>query len=106
MFDKYKDNKEATMDEYLKLYADVRNMSIKIVSSVTVKYHAKHNLNLAVATKNRVAEMRLNLEHIPFPIMIHLHKHTQQVTYSDLLKGTTKVSRLQSTKTKIENQLR
>ena len=38
--------------------------------------------------------------------MIHLHKQTREVIYNDLLKETLKVSRLQSSKTKIENQLR
>ena len=70
----HKDNKETTMDESLKLYADVRNISSKSVSLVTVKNHAKYTLNLAVAIKNGVAEMRLNLEDIPVPNMMHLHK--------------------------------
>ena len=38
--------------------------------------------------------------------MIHLHKQTGEVIYSDLLKTTLKVSRLQSDKSKVENQLR
>ena len=38
--------------------------------------------------------------------MIHLHKQTGEVIYSDLLKETVKVSRIQSTKTKIENHVR
>ena len=50
--------------------------------------------------------MRLNLENIPAPYMIHLHKQAEEVIYSDLLKDTLKVSRLQSTKSKIKNQLR
>ena len=37
--------------------------------------------------------------------MIHLHKQTGEVIYSDLLKATLKVSRMQSTKTKVENKL-
>ena len=74
LYDRYRDNKETTLDEYFKLYAYVRKMSSKIVSLVTVKDHAQNNLNLAVATKNRVPEMRLNLENIPVPNMIHLHK--------------------------------
>ena len=40
------------------------------------------------------------------PGMIHLHKKTGEVIYSDLLKTNQQVSRLQSTKSKIENQLR
>ena len=71
-----------------------------------VKDHAKNTLNLAVATKNKVAEMRLNLENIPVPDMIHLHKHTGDAIYNNLLKSTLKISKLQSIKKKIENQLR
>ena len=69
-------------------------MSSKSVSLVTVKDHAKNNLNLAMDTKNRVAKMRLNLEYIQVPDVIHLHKQIGEVIYSDLLKATLKVSRL------------
>ena len=62
------------MDESLKLYVEVRKISSKDVSLVNVRDHTQNTLNLAVATKNRVAEMRLNLEDIPVPNMIHLHK--------------------------------
>ena len=50
--------------------------------------------------------MRLNLKDIPVPDIIHLHKKPGEVIYSDLLMATSKVSKLQSTQTKIENQLR
>ena len=50
--------------------------------------------------------MRKNMENIPVLDTIHLHKHTGQVIFSDMLKAKLKVSRLQSTKSKIENQLR
>ena len=73
---------------------------------VTVKNHAKNTLNLAVSTKNMITEMRLIVKDIPVPNMIHLHKQTGEVIYSDLLKATLKVSKLESTQTKIENQLR
>ena len=50
--------------------------------------------------------MRLNLKDIPVPDMIHLHKQTGEVIYGDLRKVALKVSKLQSTQVKIENQLR
>ena len=50
--------------------------------------------------------MRLNLENIHVPATIHLHKQTGEVIYNDFLKDTLKVSRMQSIKTKIKNQLR
>ena len=46
------------------------------------------------------------MENILVTDMIHLHKKTGEVIYSDLLKETLKVSKLQSTKRNIENQLR
>ena len=73
---------------------------------VTVKDHTKNTLNLVVSTKNKITKMRLNLKDIPVLDMIHLHKHTREVIYIDLMKATLKVSKLQSTQTKIENQLR
>ena len=85
---------------------DVRKISSKYISLVTIKDHAQNNLNLELATKNRVAEMRLNLENVDVPDMIHLHKQIGEVICSDFLKANLKVSRLQSTKTKIKNQLR
>ena len=106
LFDKYTDNRDTYLDESLNLYVDVRNISRKYVSLVTVKDHAQNTLNLVVDTKNEVVEMRLNLENIHVPDMIHLHKQTGEVIQSDLLKENLKVSRLQSTKIKIENQLR
>ena len=55
---------------------------------------------------NKIAEMRLNLKAILVPDMIHLHKQFGEVIYSDLMKATLKVSKLQSTLSKAENQLR
>ena len=82
------------------------NISNKEVSLVTVKDHARNTLNLAVATINRIVEMRFNLKYILVPNMIHLHNHIGEFIYSDLMKATLKVSKLQSTMSKIENQQR
>ena len=79
LFGKYRDNKDTSLVESLKLYDGVRKISSKDVSLVTVKDHAQNTLNLAVATKNRVAEIRLNLENIHVPDMIHLHKQIGEV---------------------------
>ena len=74
LFDKYRDDKEVDIDESLKLYAYVRNISSKDVSLVIVKCHTQNTLNLAIETKNKVVEIRMNLESIPTPDMIHFHK--------------------------------
>ena len=83
LYDKYKNDRDKSLDESLKLYANVRKISSKDVSLVTVKDHAKNTLNLALFTKNKVVEMRLNLENIPILDLIHLYKQTREVIYSD-----------------------
>ena len=86
-----KNDRETSLDEYFQLYSGVRNISNKDISLVTITDHAKNTLNLAVATKNKVAEMRLNLENILVPYMIHLRKKNGDVIYSNMLKSTLKV---------------
>ena len=61
LFDKYKYDKDIAKNESLKLYADVRKISSKDVSLVTVRYHTQNTLNLALETKNKVVEMRMSL---------------------------------------------
>ena len=73
---------------------------------MTVKDHVKNTLNLTVATHDIVSEMRLNLQKKTVPKKIHLHKQTGEMIYTDLLKSTLKVSKLQSTVSKLENQLK
>ena len=73
---------------------------------VTVKDHVRNTLNLVVASHDRVSEMRINLQNIPVLDKIHLHKQTIEVIYIDLLKSTLKVSKLQATVVRLENQLK
>ena len=101
LYDKYKNDRETSLDEYLKLYAYVRNISSKDIYLVTVTDHAKNTLKLPVATKNKIVEMRLNLENIPVPNMIHLHKQTWDVIYNNLLKYTLKVSNYSLQRTRL-----
>ena len=61
LFDRYRDDKDTTTNGSLKLYADVRKISRKDVSLVTVRDHNQNTLNLAIATKNKVVEMRMNI---------------------------------------------
>ena len=76
------------------------------VSLITVRDHSEKTFNFSIATKNKVAEMKMRLENMPIPYMIHLHKKTGDIIYTDMLKDTLKLSRLQSSKRKIENHLR
>ena len=50
--------------------------------------------------------MRLNLQKIPILDKIHLHKKIGEVIYTDLMKDTLKVSKLQSTVSRVESQLK
>ena len=68
------DDKDVSIDECLKLYADIRIFFSKDAALVTVRDHVQNTLNLAIVTKKKVVEMRMNLENIPIPDMIHLHK--------------------------------
>ena len=103
LFDKYKYDKEVASYEALKLYVEVKKIYSKDLSLVTVRDHTQNTLNLEITTKNKVVEMKMSLEIIPIPDMIHLHKQTGDIIYTDLLNETLKVSRMQSRKSKIEN---
>ena len=94
LFDKYKDDKEVDLDESLKLYVELKKISNKDVSLVSVRDHTQNTLNLRIETKNKVPKMRMSLDNIPIPDMIHLHKQTEDIIYIELLKDTLKVSRL------------
>ena len=63
-------------------------------------------MNLALASKNKVAEVKMNLDDIPIPDMFHLHKHIGDMLFTHLMKTTLALSKLQALKGKIENQLR
>ena len=67
-----------------------------------MKDHVKNTLNMAIAIQKRVIEMRLNLQKIPVPGKIHLHKHTEEVIYTNLMRDILKVSKLQTTISNIE----
>ena len=73
---------------------------------MVVRDHAKNSLNLIVTTGNKVAEMRMKLKNIPTTDMIHIHRETSDIIYTDLLKSTLQVSKLQSSKRKVEDLLR
>ena len=76
LVDKYKGIKDITSQRSLKLYSEVRNISNQDVSLVSVRDYIQNTLNLALASKNIVAEVKMNLDDIPIPDMIHLHKKT------------------------------
>ena len=106
IFEKYKENKDITMNESLKLYAEVRKACGQEVSLVSVTDHKHNTLNLAIDSRSKVAKMKINLDDSPVPDMIHLHKQTGVIIHTDLVKSILKISKLQTSKSRIENQLR
>ena len=68
--DKYKENKDISMNESFKSYAKVRKYCGKEVSLVFVRDHKNSKLNLAIESKRRVVETRMNMDDIPIPDMI------------------------------------
>ena len=50
--------------------------------------------------------MKMDLENIPILDMIHMHKKIGDILFTSLLKATLKLSKLQTSKRRIENQLR
>ena len=61
---------------------------------------------MEVTTWNKVVEMRIKLKNIPTIDMIHLHRETCDIIYTDFLKETLQVSKLQSSKKRVEDLLR
>ena len=106
LVDKYKGIKYITSQETLKLYSEVRNISNQDVSLISVRDYVQNTLNLALATKNIVVELKMNLDDIPIHDMIHLHKKARDILFTHLLKVTLALSKLHILKSKIENQLR
>ena len=50
--------------------------------------------------------MRMNLKNIPTTDMIHLHREKCDIIYTDFLKATLQVSKLQSSKKRVEDLLK
>ena len=94
------------MNESLKLSVEVRKYCGKKVSLVSVRDHKHNTLNLSIASRNKVGKMRINLDDILVPDMIHLHKQTGDIIHTDFLKSTLKISKLHTSKIRVENQLR
>ena len=60
--EKYKENKDIAMKESLQLSAEVRKACGQEIFLVCVRDHKKNTLNLAISSRNKVVEMRLNLD--------------------------------------------
>ena len=61
-------------------------------------------MNLCVEVRkvsSRVAEIGMNLDDIPIPDLIHLHKQKGNILFIELLKTTLKLSMLEVTRSKI-----
>ena len=106
LLDKYKETKDITVEETMKLCVEVRNISSQDVSLIVVRDQAHNTVNLELATNSKVAEIRMDLEDILIPDMIHFQKQTGDILFTNLLSYTLKLSKLEVTKSKIENQVR
>ena len=104
--EKYKENKDITMNESLKLSAEVRKSCGEEVSLVSVRDDKHNTLNMAIYSRNNVGKMRINIDDIRVLDMIHLHKHTRDIIDADLVKSTLKISKLQTNKGGVEKKLR
>ena len=74
LLEKYKETKDMTSEETLKLYSEVRKLSNQEVSLVSIRDCSQNTLKWTLETKNGVVEMKMDLENIPIPDMIHFHK--------------------------------
>ena len=57
-------------------------------------------LSLAVTMGNKVSEVRVNLENLITPNMIHLNREIGDLLDTILLKDTLQMSKMESSKTK------
>ena len=89
----------------MKLYSEVIKISNQDVSLVSVRDYSQNTLNLALETKNRVVEMEMDLENIPIPDMIHLHKKTRDILFTNPLTDNLRLSNFHTTKRKMENRM-
>ena len=55
---------------------------------------------------NKVSKVRVNLEEVPTPDIIHLNKETSDILNIRLLKATLQMSKMESSKTKTQGLLR
>ena len=78
----------------MRLYSEVRKISNQDVSLISVRDYVQNTMNLALATKNEVTKVKMNLDDIPIPDMIHLHKQTGDILFTHLLKVTLEFSKL------------
>ena len=94
------------MNESLKLSTKVRKACGHEVSLISVRDHKHNTLNMAISYRNKVVEMKINMDEILVLDMIHLHKKIGDIIHTDLLKSTLKISKLHTSKSRVENQLR
>ena len=106
LLEKYKETKDMTSEETLKLYTKVRKISSQDVSLIAIRDQDHNTLNLALETNEKVVEINMETEDIPILDMIHFLKQNRDILFTNLLKSTLKLSKLEATKRKIENQPR
>ena len=73
---------------------------------MTDKDQARGTLNLDVTTGNKLVELWVDPKKVPKIDVIHLHKEICDIIYTNLLQATLQISKLQSTKKRVEWLLR
>ena len=85
---------------------EVRKSSTNKLSLHTIKEPTKNVLNISLAEKEKVVEMKLRMDQISVPDKIHFHKKTSEVLYHDILQSILSNKKLEAKVTKLEEQLK
>ena len=72
--DIYRETKDTTSTEALKMCAEVRKIFGQEVPLISIRYQTHNTLKLALTTNNKVAKVGRNLYDNPIPDLIHFHK--------------------------------
>ena len=58
-------------------------------------------MKVELTKNNIVVEIGVNLEGLPDPDLIHFHKQTRDILFTDLLRDTLNLSKLEATKARL-----
>ena len=87
------------------LFPEVRKLADQQLSLISTKDLERNTLKFSMIDDEKVSEVEFSLEKINMPNKIQLHRWIGDVLYSNLLKATLKITRMQLVIDKLENQL-
>ena len=82
--------------ESQKLYPEVRKISQENVSLLSIRDHERNTLNIAVADKDKVLEVKIILDNINMLDKIDFHKQTSDIMYNDLLQSILSTKKMEA----------